>query len=1162
MRAGATLAALAALVAFCALGANGNIFDPHKQFTITQRLRDPGTGHTWMNFSDSVHSLGRWVAVGTISANGYRGMCRMYYDAGDGLKLMATLTDPKGELGDNFGIQVYVFERNTVPHVAVAATNKKSDGAVLVYRRMSSDSDWQWQQTLAPANNDGTYSTNFGRHIFYDGNAVIVSAVSRYKNSKRFEIFSTNIKGTRYFEESSGIGQTDGDPIFTYQAKDGRRNSTTLSLLQVIRGADYTFDFGADVALSTDRQTLAVGSFSRREARFGYGTDGDLIVKNGVKLLDGSAEYNFNNVEIFDGGILTTDLYDSLRGNGGILRMRIAGTLKIHRGGVINMTAHGFDGAPTQYTATARTNGEGPGGGITATSTFTGSKSCNHDNAGIAVLGTGIGAVSETTRNTSSLVAFSEANGGGAGYGSVGQSGTLAQCGVSGAGGPIYGDAELADLQRGSGGGAGHPWKIGSGGAGGAGGGVVWIIARHIINDGLIVNNGGRGSDGGFYSGGGGGGSGGSIYLSGTFFENNGHIYARGGRGGVRSSSSGSEGDPLVRGGDGGVGRIRLEFLTTVTSGIVVPQPRNGTAFDGDVWLYRRTLSTGLYTNYAKMPRVPGMKFIGHSLALHGHMLAVASDDRSFANPVQSVFLVDFTSVQNSSSPIYRYREFHRPDPKDLQFGWRLQLFNDTLLIGSAGENDLIRGIIYLLSSRDLFTTTADIKSFHLPTIAPGDYYGETWHYEYPYLYAQVPLGQDDGFTESNSRLSKGMIQVWQHIRNVSATTSSITCVHTVATANTTVLCTFHARDLHGEPAGDVHDLALITHPPGVIYVRRGKYQFNVTARGSGPMEVWLSHGGRKMPTTSITVTPPIVPFLTNVSCTPLNPRAGDTITCTIQAFNQAGEESAAKDFRVTVYHTDDVILSPEFTAQKTPHGNYRLPPSVSIGENVLRSDFPTVSPDISFVRFGYYSFTYKTWRPGAHAAFIQYQNKPLAFPNPVVIEASEPVVTGGTPSVILCPGIAAPNRTLVCQLELKSADGIPTDRAELAHNFSSVSGSRYLRAVVHKNTLHAASNESLTITAIYAKEGRFSLLLYPTEEGRLKFTGEYLGQTINMNPVEGVKISKRFDMSCVRMSTVLMSFTVMNQHAMGRSDSTVYGNAATSTSYLQGKGMCDNGFV
>lgn len=1130
--------------------AASSIFDPHRHWTITQRLRDNGIGQDFFNYSDSVHSLGRYVAVGATNANAFKGLCRIFYDHGDGLKVVATVKDPAGgTLGDLFGKKVYLFNRNKVMHLAVAALEKNGDGAVMIWRQGASVSTWNYQQEVAsPA---GTYVYEFGRHILFDDTALLVSAVARYKHSRRFIISSVNVKGTKYFEESTGSDpMAHGDPVITFVTKDGRGNTTRLSHSQTLTGAPYNFDFGASMSLHGD--LLAVGAVSRREARFGFGTDGDLVVSSGVKLLDGSAEYNFNNVDIQAGGILTVDNYDEIRGAGGYLKLKIFGRLTIHPNGLINLTAHGRKGAPTKFEASRPEDGKGPGGGITAVSQFTGPLSCLYDGTEAAAGALSAAAFqSKTTRNTTSGIAFAEANGGGGSYGTVGTAGTTVQCGVSGQPGSTYGDAQLSTLEYGSGGGAGQPWKIGSGGSGGDGGGIIEITAKEVFNHGIIENNGGRGADGGFYSGGGGGGSGGTIFLSGLTLANYGHIIAKGGNGGVRATTSGSGGDVNVRGGKGGVGRIRLEFLTTVTIGIVNPAPVNGTAYDGDIYLFNRSVVTKLWEFKAIVPRLPAMLFLGHSVAVHGNKLAIGSAERTAANPRESIFLLDIEHFQNSSSPIYVHREIHPPQGfNDLGFAQKLSLFNDTLVVSSTGHPTLASGRIYIFSGHNLFDHTTKLVTLYSHKDYVGNGYGEDYSYDYPQLLVRVPFDQDDGLA-SNSRLSIGNVHVWRHIRNISAVHSSITCKYTVATANTSVLCTFHARDELGDPAGDVHDLAKIIDPPYMVYVHEGTYEWLVNLTNVGSHEVYVTYDGKRVPSTFITVSPPIIPHLANFTCSPLNPIAGDVITCLIVALNKAGEENAAAWFRATVYHTDDVTLRDVHQDEWTPVGVYRTPPSGFIPALSLRTDFPTQSPTVTWKRYGIYEFSYTTWRPGPHAAFLQYQGKPVDWPNPVIVDAAEPPVDAAR-SIIHCPTIAAPKRTVVCMLRLRSSIDVPTGHEGLALNYSSAG--RYVRAELDR--------VPLTVSSLWAQEGRISLLVYPNTTGTLRFHAEHNGSPIPMLPAAGINIAYNYATSCQRMSSIQMSFTVMNQHAMGLTDVSVYGARATRAEYIEGKGMCDDQFV
>lgn len=148
--------------------------------------------------------------------------------------------------------------------------------------------------------------------------------------------------------------------------------------------------------------------------------------------------------------------------------------------------------------------------------------------------------------------------GGGSGYAAAGGS-TLNSAG--GIGGPLYGTADIAGLEAGSGGGGGSGgYSCGSGG-GGAGGGIVYIAAGGGITIGaagiINVNGGNGGSDGTGNCGGGGGGSGGSIVLRTPTMTNNGSMVANGGTGGL---SQVNYSPYWGQGATGSEGRIRLDY--------------------------------------------------------------------------------------------------------------------------------------------------------------------------------------------------------------------------------------------------------------------------------------------------------------------------------------------------------------------------------------------------------------------------------------------------------------------------------------------------------------------------------------------------------------------------------------------------------------------------
>ena len=196
--------------------------------------------------------------------------------------------------------------------------------------------------------------------------------------------------------------------------------------------------------------------------------------------------------------------------------------------------------------------------------------------------------------------------GAGAGHGTAGSAGYGLYCsstewwGCSGyglvavtTGGATYGDADLVEWHLGSGGGAGAPDSGGDGydgrnisGDGGGGGGIVAIYSGTSISvSGQIDADGEDGEDGQTYGGevgAGGGGAGGTILLAAPVLSFTGDIEARGKDGGTgedynqqRSYRSADCG----LGGDGGDGRVRLEYTTISGVGNVDPAPGSTAAY-------------------------------------------------------------------------------------------------------------------------------------------------------------------------------------------------------------------------------------------------------------------------------------------------------------------------------------------------------------------------------------------------------------------------------------------------------------------------------------------------------------------------------------------------------------------------------------------------------
>lgn len=162
-------------------------------------------------------------------------------------------------------------------------------------------------------------------------------------------------------------------------------------------------------------------------------------------------------------------------------------------------------------------------------------------------------------------------NGGGGGHGVTGTAGD-ADFHSGGTGGTTEGNDLMNRLFFGGGGGAGAldtAGERGIGGAGGSGGGVVFIRGRVLTVDGAVDANGTDGARGcgalndycaraaTSEAGSGGGGAGGSIYLVANELSlGPATLSAVGGLGAESAAVSGNFG------GDGGAGRIRLDFFT------------------------------------------------------------------------------------------------------------------------------------------------------------------------------------------------------------------------------------------------------------------------------------------------------------------------------------------------------------------------------------------------------------------------------------------------------------------------------------------------------------------------------------------------------------------------------------------------------------------------
>jgi len=252
---------------------------------------------------------------------------------------------------------------------------------------------------------------------------------------------------------------------------------------------------------------------------------------------------HYQNVTVQNGGKLTAHGWDG--STGGVLVFRANGTLQVQDGGTIDANYLGFEGGPGEnnvgiggrqgasYDGVPRNPGQGIG------------NSANYGGGGGGWECSGAG-------------------GGGGGYGTAGNNGQTI-CGTAGQGGNLYGNATLSLLYLGSGGGGASDGMGGLGG-GNIGGGAILILARSITIDGTLSTNGADGLNGHWDadydhpSFGGGGGSGGSIKLvSSVINVGSEKVSAIGGMGGR------GVGGPNRNGGDGGVGRIRIEYCESLS---------------------------------------------------------------------------------------------------------------------------------------------------------------------------------------------------------------------------------------------------------------------------------------------------------------------------------------------------------------------------------------------------------------------------------------------------------------------------------------------------------------------------------------------------------------------------------------------------------------------
>ncbi|MBX3177287.1 MAG: BACON domain-containing protein [Candidatus Hydrogenedentes bacterium] len=302
---------------------------------------------------------------------------------------------------------------------------------------------------------------------------------------------------------------------------------------------------------------------------------------------------NLENLTISSGGVLTVSPYSGNAGSavdpslGGVLRLKVRGTLTIEAGASISATGKGYRGGTMEGGAPGLIGQQGDSWGNAGTIST---------NANRGGGGGGFGEINNGNNPGA---------GGGGGHREAGARGTTGQGSQTGGlGGQSFDSAASAFGQGfrdtypfprfGSGGGRGGQVANFANVAafGGNGGGVIIIEAARIINNGAIEAD---GAPGGSNLSGGGGGAGGSILIQ-SLSESNGAVTVAGGAGGVGT----------VLGNDGGAGGrgillwdTRYKLDTSVTGqGSISLSPSGGlytanaivelTAVPEDGWRFDR----------------------------------------------------------------------------------------------------------------------------------------------------------------------------------------------------------------------------------------------------------------------------------------------------------------------------------------------------------------------------------------------------------------------------------------------------------------------------------------------------------------------------------------------------------------------------------------------
>jgi len=247
---------------------------------------------------------------------------------------------------------------------------------------------------------------------------------------------------------------------------------------------------------------------------------------------DTNAVPNFQNLIITNGATLTANAWNGI--SGGKIVLRVQASFAVASGSLVSVNGIGYRGGGWGLQGESYAGSQGA------------SMNANYGGGGAA----------RQIGSSNGHPIYAPAGGGG--YGEGGQGGDIPFYNTGGAGGSAYGDASIITNLLGSGGGGG----IGSGSSsGGNGGGAVEISAGNLLIGGQLQANGNNGppggNDGGPGAGSSAGGSGGSVLL---------HVAAAVlGTNNVMAIGGNGRGSSQYGGGNGGAGRVRVEYAESFT---------------------------------------------------------------------------------------------------------------------------------------------------------------------------------------------------------------------------------------------------------------------------------------------------------------------------------------------------------------------------------------------------------------------------------------------------------------------------------------------------------------------------------------------------------------------------------------------------------------------